>query len=171
MDSEIDSAFMQSSSASNKDENNQSDQDNKLPTTNEADNTTGFKLGLQERIEAIVGGGGGGAEGEDVPAGLKDLLVNFSLSVMRSRPRDLLEHAQNYFTELRDAAVNKKSAKALEKLNVRWILKLTVHLCSLQALQTKTKTISLIKTISYRRQMRQIIQQALNWDSKRGSRR
>ena len=45
MDSETDSAFMQSSSASNKDENNQSDQDNKLPTTNEADNTTGnFEL-------------------------------------------------------------------------------------------------------------------------------
>ena len=54
-----------------------------------------------------------------------------------------------------------KSAKALEKLNVRWIVKLTVHLCRLQALQTKRKTISVMKTISYRRQMRQITQQVI----------
>ena len=42
-----------------------------------------------------------------VPPGLKDLLLSFTVSVLRTKPRDLLEHASNYFTELRDAAVSK----------------------------------------------------------------
>ena len=61
-------------------------------------------------INPNEGGVAEGAANAQVPPGLKDLLLNFTISVLRSRPLDLLEHAQTYFTDLRSAAMKKVSS-------------------------------------------------------------
>lgn len=44
-----------------------------------------------------------------VPAGLHDLLKNFTVEVLKQQPENLLEFAVLYFTELRDECEDKSS--------------------------------------------------------------
>jgi hypothetical protein len=36
----------------------------------------------------------------DIPSELPNILRNFTLSVLRSKPRDIIDHAVDYFTDL-----------------------------------------------------------------------
>ena len=65
-----------------------------------------------------------------VPDGLSELLEEFAVTVLREKPRDLLEFAATYFTELN-----------MSKL--RWeVLRVSVKSCIADARQTKTTILS-----------------------------
>lgn len=48
------------------------------------------------------GGGGGGGGGYEVPAGLQELLIEFTVAVLVERPPDLLAYASEYFSRLHE---------------------------------------------------------------------
>lgn len=48
------------------------------------------------------GGGGGGGGGYEVPEGLQELLIEFTVSVLVEQPSDLFAYAADYFRRLQE---------------------------------------------------------------------